>query len=765
MKFILSVFLLLFTFILSAQLPMKVGEWATYLPKREGFGVTQSNTKIYYSTGRSVVSFSKDDLSNTEITRTDGLSETSISIIKYDKFNDQLIIAYSSGNIDIITQDGIVNLNFIKENRNIINQKKINDIYILNESLGYIAADFGVIEWDLKKQEFKSTIFTPTPCKSVTTLNNDLIVGTTEGIFTTPINNNAKINFTNWKMLSGESGLPALYDVKSLVSKNNTLYAHIENQIYQRKPNETFKVISFNVPNNFNIKWISGEGAHILVGFKDNQTNSTLRAIKATGEIVNAGGNCANRTIYGIEDEKNRVWLADEWREFRYTTNGLNDGCIKKELDSPLSFSSSQIETLGTKVLFASGGASENYAILSNRSGVYSLDSNKWNNLAGAFYPIIDQKDYLNFVSIAPHPSKNKMYAASYYSGIMSYDFDSKEFEFFNAKNSSISPETDRIAFVKFDKKGTLWASNYLGSKPIIAFTPENIWYSFQPPSGNRSLAKITIDERNYKWFTVIGNPGGVLVFDEGAKIADPSDDRYKYFTTSNSAIKGGSIYSINTDKNGEIWVGTSQGPVIFDCDPFEENCKGSVRKVVQDSIVGILLSTEEIFAIEFDGGNRKWFGTRNGIFVQSPDGNTQVLRLTTENSPLLANTVYSLKFDDKRGLMYIGTSEGMQAYQTETLGANTIHSENVYAFPNPVRPGYNGDIAIRGLGRDATVKITDINGQLIYETNALGGQANWNGRDYNGRKASPGVYLVFSSSQDGADRVDAFVTKIMVIE
>lgn len=765
MKYTFTTFFILSHFILSAQLPMKVGEWTTYLPKREGFAVTQSSSKIYYSTGRSVVSFSKDDLSNSEITRTDGLSETTISIIKYDKFNDQLIIAYASGNIDIVTQKGIININYIKENRNIINQKKINDIHIHSGSLAYIAADFGIIEWDLKKQEFKSTTFTPTPAKSVTTSNNDLFAGTTEGIFTTSINNNAKINFTSWKMLSGESGLPALYEVKGLVSKNNSLYAHIENQIYQRKPNETFKVVRFDVPSNFNIRWISGEGEHILVGFRDNQTNSTIRAIKPNGEIVAAGAACANRTIYGIEDEKNRVWLADEWREFRFTTSGLNGGCSKKELDSPLSFSSSHIETLGTKVLFASGGASENYAILSNRSGVYTLDSNNWNNLAGAFYPIIDQTNYLNFVSVAPHPTKNKMYAASYFSGIMSYDYDTNKFEFFNTKNSSISPETDRIAFVKFDKKGTLWASNYFGSKPIVALTSENIWYSFQPPSGNRTLAKIAVDDRNYKWFTVIGNPGGVLVFDDGAKIADPSDDRYKYFSTSNSAISGGSIYSISSDKDGEVWVGTSQGPVIFDCDPFDDNCKGSVRKVLEDSIVGLLLSTEEVFAIEFDGGNRKWFGTRNGIFVQSADGNTQVHRFTTENSPLLANTIYALKFDDRRGLMYIGTSEGMQAYQTETFGAKTIHSENVYAFPNPVRPGYTGDIAIRGLGRDATVKITDINGQLIYETNALGGQANWNGSDYNGRRASPGVYLVFSSSQDGFERVDGFVTKIMIIE
>ena len=103
---------------------------------------------------------------------------------------------------------------------------------------------------------------------------------------------------------------------------------------------------------------------------------------------------------------------------------------------------------------------------------------------------------------------------------------------------------------------------------------------------------------------------------------------------------------------------------------------------------------------------------------------------------------------------------------RTDAIDGGKIHSPDVYAWPNPVRPDYTGPIAIRGLARDAVVKITDVRGQILYETRSLGGQAIWNGRDLNGHQASTGVYLVFSSAgSDGFNKPDALVTKILVVQ
>ncbi|MBP9196177.1 MAG: regulator, partial [Saprospiraceae bacterium] len=227
----------------------------------------------------------------------------------------------------------------------------------------------------------------------------------------------------------------------------------------------------------------------------------------------------------------------------------------------------------------------------------------------------------------------------------------------------------------------------------------------------------------------------------------------------------GNKVNSLVVDLDGSIWVGTDRGPVVFDCgDPFSESCRGNTRKVIVDGIPALLLRDEDILSIEVDGGNRKWFGTRNGIFVQSPDGITQEAKFDVRNSPLLDNKVTDLGFNTDSGEMFVISTGGIQSYKTETTGGGRSHSTNVYAFPNPVRPDYTGPIAIKGLVRDANVKITDINGRLVYETKALGGQAVWDGNDYNGVRAASGIYLVFSANENTSQSSDAFVTKIMIV-
>ena len=85
-----------------------------------------------------------------------------------------------------------------------------------------------------------------------------------------------------------------------------------------------------------------------------------------------------------------------------------------------------------------------------------------------------------------------------------------------------------------------------------------------------------------------------------------------------------------------------------------------------------------------------------------------------------------------------------------------------VYAFPNPVKHNYNGLISITGLVENTTVKITDISGNLVYETQSLGGQATWDGRNLNGHRVATGVYLIFCSDSKG---VETEVSKLLFIK
>ncbi len=110
---------------------------------------------------------------------------------------------------------------------------------------------------------------------------------------------------------------------------------------------------------------------------------------------------------------------------------------------------------------------------------------------------------------------------------------------------------------------------------------------------------------------------------------------------------------------------------------------------------------------------------------------------------------------------MFIGTEKGLLSYRSDATQGELIQ-KNTLVFPNPVKQGYNGNIAISNLYQNAYVKITDINGNLVFETTALGGQANWDGTNTKNKKVNTGVYLVFSANSLGQEKM---VSKILFIK
>jgi hypothetical protein len=211
--------------------------------------------------------------------------------------------------------------------------------------------------------------------------------------------------------------------------------------------------------------------------------------------------------------------------------------------------------------------------------------------------------------------------------------------------------------------------------------------------------------------------------------------------------------------------VGTDEGVAVFYSPQnifTNDNSDAQQILVNFDGYTQYLLETEIVKAIAVDGANRKWFGTeRAGVFLLSADGTEEIHHFTEDNSPLFSNTITSLAINGETGEVFIGTAKGLISYKSDATEGPTDDGK-VYAYPNPVRPGYNGPIAVKGLERDAVVKITDITGTLIYETRSEGGQAIWNGYNFDGRRASTGVYMVFISNDDGTE---AMVTKILFVK
>jgi len=179
------------------------------------------------------------------------------------------------------------------------------------------------------------------------------------------------------------------------------------------------------------------------------------------------------------------------------------------------------------------------------------------------------------------------------------------------------------------------------------------------------------------------------------------------------------------------------------------------------DTIFHGLLATEIVTAIAVDGANRKWFGTKNsGAFLTNEDGNELIQSFNTTNSPLPSNEIISIAIDHASGEVYFGTDGGVVSYRSAATRAD-LYSGPLYAFPNPVRPGYNGLITVKGIPAESKVKITDLTGNLVFEGESVGGQITWDGKERSGKPVVSGVYLVFAATTDLLQKVS---TKILII-
>ena len=221
------------------------------------------------------------------------------------------------------------------------------------------------------------------------------------------------------------------------------------------------------------------------------------------------------------------------------------------------------------------------------------------------------------------------------------------------------------------------------------------------------------------------------------------------------------------TDQDGEVWIGTDKGICVFSSPEliFTPGADFDAHQILVprndgSGLADYLLETEQVTAIAVDGANNKWVGTeRAGVFQFSPDGLQELNHFTAENSPLLSNSIIGITINND-GEVFIGTNNGIISYKGEATPPNPTNN-NVYAYPNPVRPNYNGPIAIKGLVNNADVKITDSYGNAVYATKSEGGQAIWQGYTQDGQKVAAGVYLVFVTNSDGSQKI---VTKILVI-
>lgn len=143
--------------------------------------------------------------------------------------------------------------------------------------------------------------------------------------------------------------------------------------------------------------------------------------------------------------------------------------------------------------------------------------------------------------------------------------------------------------------------------------------------------------------------------------------------------------------------------------------CEAILPVVQQNNVAGLLLANEQINDIKVDGADRKWFATSNGVWLLSPDAQKTVYRFTKSNGKLLSNQVYSLVIHQESGEVFFFTADGICSFRS-TATEPQVEPKKLYVFPNPVPSGFTGSIAIKGLAANAWVRITELDGKLVFK-------------------------------------------------
>ncbi|OFY93117.1 MAG: hypothetical protein A3K10_03480 [Bacteroidetes bacterium RIFCSPLOWO2_12_FULL_31_6] len=704
--------------------------------------------------------YDKTDLSIERLSLVNGLSDIGLSKIMFNNYNSKLIVAYTNGNIDVIKADkSITNLSFIKTS-NVVGSKTINHIY-LQGKLAYISTGFGIVVLDTDKLEIVETyLFGPLGnyivTNAVTMDNNYIYAATNQGVYFANKNSPNLIDYNEWSMIP-DLGAVSYGNIVSFSGRiftsldlstwdGDTIYYN-DSGVWQKFLSYGFNIDNVSVANNNTLYIIS---PNVIIGFDINLNSSFY---------LNSYFSTANPNPKEIimDDEANR-WIADSKVGLVKNTNSGSEFITP---NGPSSANVVAMDFSQDNLWVVSGG----YGIYLNENLINHKSNGSWSNLGST---IIDAQGNVSYdmVSIAINPNNpTNVYAGSWHNGLFEYNNEIIT-NIYYARNSpldSIFSSNDgstAIGAIKFDLDNNLWVTSSYCNNILAVKTPDNSWYSFSFPSLTTNLEyyiKMIIDNNNNKWI-VSEAKNRIIVFDDNGTLDNLNDDRSILLNPDNNKIPGTLLSSIAIDLNGEIWLGTNEGIGVF-YNPsavFDENITAEPIYIQQDGQTQILLETETVTAIAIDGANRKWIGTQNsGVFLMSEDGTEEIEHFTTENSPLFSNNIFSIVINQKTGEIYFGTEKGLISYKGTATEADDDFN-NIFVYPNPVKPDFTGTIAIRGLVKDTDVRITDISGNIVYQTKSLGGQAIWDGKDFYGNKVQTGVYMVFNGSPEGDKKAAA---------
>lgn len=761
--FLTFIFLCLASSTFGQKAEVPIGQWRIHLPYNDVNCITETPTHLFVGAERGFYSFDKKSGEMELYSKVNGFSDVEVRLLKYHAGLDLLLVAYENTNIDILQGNSIFNISDIFR-KSILGQKTINDIHF-EGNLAYLSCSFGIVIVDLAKKAIKDSYLNigpngvPTSINSVTFYNDSIFAGTSIGILKAPQQGLNLSDFNSWQ---GPVTIQNNGNTRLMRVFRNEIYCEV-NQLLRVYDGSRWRYKGDTIPQ-YKRDTRSMEVCHgnfIIVQVPILNDSVVQNGIFIIDKDGNQRFIKENENNFAILDFENSIW-----------TGGNASGLVKIASNGQYSYArpngprrstSFSMTPWGTQMWVAGGGTTPQWHPTFSKAGYYVFEDGLWKDKINE--PRIELA--YDVLSIAVNENTNEVFLGTHGFGLIHLR-NNRLVNIYRDTNSILyttpAPnsytQTDGVAF---DSEGNLWITNYDTDKGLKVRTPSGAWNQYTLPTDRAT--KMVVDKSNQKWIINRSLSSGIIVFKETEGPLSSAREIMELQTgTGRGSLPSNEVNALVVDNDGEVWVGTAEGLAVF-YNPggiFENPEYAEAKRFIIDDgkDVGYLLGSEVINDIQIDGANRKWVATNTGVWLIAADGSEVVRHFTTQNSPLLSNEVSCVGILPATGEVFFGTNKGIVSYRGDATAANDKHGK-VTIFPNPVRPTYKGPITINGLPDNATVKITDVSGRVVYEMLSNGGTAVWDGNNFSGQRAQSGIYLFITANEEDED---PRVTKLLLI-
>ncbi|QAA82462.1 T9SS type A sorting domain-containing protein [Aequorivita sp. H23M31] len=733
--------------------------------------ISKGDNKLYVAAENAVFTYDLASGNLKTISTINGLSGEFITAIHYSQEYGLLVIGYENGLIDIVKKgkENVIKVVDIKEKQTIPpDRKRINNFNEHNGNL-YIATKYGISVYNLARLEFGDTYFIGNGGSQInvvqTTVQDPYIFAASEqdGMLRARVADDNLIDFRNWSTIinGGFKALENLGGELYTANSSNTVlrftpFGDVTNmQSFSsniqsfRKSDDLLTITTTNSLQVYSpgfliedqIRNVQGYDLNLFSGFAIGR-NAYLGTQEDGLLIVPFGSTLPNQVLpngpirnspFAMDTSAGELWVS-----FGETTVNFNP--------YPLS-----------------------------RYGVSHLRDTVWNNISYKELSTAVNAEPTDLMKVTINPDNPKeVFMSSFQKGLLKlvdeepvilYDETNSPLERVQiVTNQGTADAGIRIFGSDFDSQGNLWFVQSKTDKGLIKLSPGGQFQKIDltnilpNPLGELALTKLVISRENYIFFGSYFN--GVMGYNPQTRAMNKISEN-----AGNGNLPSANVRALALDAQNRLWIGTLTGlRVLYSPSSFfQDGSRPESQPIIilEDGVAQELLYQQSITDIEVDGSNNKWISTAtSGVFYLSADGQETILRFTKDNSPLPTNNVQDIAIDPFTGIVYFATTQGLVAYK----GTATTPRDNLgdlHAFPNPVRPGFSGDVTIDGLTARANVKITDITGNLVFETTSKGGSVLWDTTAFGKYKVRSGVYLILVTTDDF---VETKVSKIMII-